>query len=109
MLTKGLTEAKALLEDLINDLKKNFGELVMTRGKKHTLLGINYNITEDKNIDIEIKEQLLEAIEAFGENIDEKVTTPEYNHILLVNDQTQQLYEEKSKCFHSVVEKYDTL
>ena len=75
LLTKGCTESKAVLEDLINDLKKNFGELVVTRGKKHTLLGININITEDKMVKIEIKEHLLEAIEAFGENIDEKVTT----------------------------------
>ena len=81
----------------------------MTRGNKHTLLGININTTEDKKVDIEIKEQLLEAIAAFGENIDEKVTTPEYNNILIVKENTQKLYEEKSKCFHSVVEKYDTL
>ena len=32
-----------------------------------------------------LKEQLLEAIEAFGENIDEKVTTPESSHLFRVN------------------------
>ena len=57
----------------------------MTRGNKHTLLGINYNITEDKKVDIEIKEQLLEAIAAFGENIDEKVTTPVSSHLFIFN------------------------
>ena len=34
-----------VVEDLINDLKKHFGELVVTRGNKHTFLGMNINIT----------------------------------------------------------------
>ena len=32
----------------------------MTRGRKHTFFGMNITITEDKNIEIDIKEQLLE-------------------------------------------------
>ena len=42
----------------------------MNRGKKHTFLGININIMEEKQIWLEMKEQLLEAIEAFGGNFD---------------------------------------
>ena len=34
-----------------------------------------------------MKEKLLGIIEAFGENIDEKVTTPESSHIFIVNKQ----------------------
>ena len=55
-----------LVEYLINDLKNNFGELVVTRGKKHTFLDMNINITEDKTFKIDMKVQFLEAIEAFG-------------------------------------------
>ena len=40
---------------------------MVKRGKKHEFLGMNKNITEDKNVEIKMKEQLLEAIEAFGE------------------------------------------
>ena len=52
LLTKGHMEEKAVLEDLIKYSKKNFGELVTTRGKNHSLLGININITEDKFFEI---------------------------------------------------------
>ena len=52
--------------------ENHFGELVVTIGKKHTFLGMNINTIEDKKVDIYIKEQLLEAIEEFGENVDEK-------------------------------------
>ena len=40
-------EAK-LLEDIIKYLKKHFGELVVTRGKKNTFLGMDINTTEGK-------------------------------------------------------------
>ena len=38
-----------LVEDLINDLKYNFEELVVTRENNHTFLGMNINITEEKS------------------------------------------------------------
>ena len=77
-------EAK-LVEDFINYLKNNFGELVVNRGKKHTFLGMNINIMEYKKIEIEMKEKLLKAIEALKENIDEKLTTPASSHLFRVN------------------------
>ena len=55
-----------IVEDLINYLKNHFGELVVTRGNKHAFLGMNINIIEDKNVEIDMKEKLLEEIEAFG-------------------------------------------
>ena len=44
----------------------------MTRGNKHAFLGMNISIMEDKKVEIEMKYYLLESIESFGENIDEK-------------------------------------
>ena len=40
------------------------------RGKKHTFLGMNLRITEDKKIEIEMEDQLMEAIELFGEELE---------------------------------------
>ena len=54
-------EAK-VVEYLIDGLKNHCGELVVTRGKKHTFLGMNKNVTEDKSIEIEMKEQFFEAL-----------------------------------------------
>ena len=64
-------EAK-LVDDLINNLKNNFWELVVTRGKKHKCLVMNIDIAEAKKVEIEMKEQLFEAIEAFGEILTKK-------------------------------------
>ena len=85
-------EAK-VVEYSINYLKNSFGELVVTGGNNHTFLGININIMEDKEVEIETKNIFLEEIGAFGEHIDEKVTTPESSHLLIFNGQAQKLDE----------------
>ena len=65
----------------------------MTRGKNNKFLVMNINITEDKQVEIEMKDKFLEAIEEFGENINEQVTTPPYSHLFIVNQQANQLDE----------------
>ena len=42
-------EAK-VVQDLIRYLKNQFGELVLTRGKKHIFWGMNKNVTEEKKL-----------------------------------------------------------
>ena len=77
----------------------------MNRRKKHTFSGMNVNITEDKKVEIEMKDKVLEVIETFGENNDEKVTTPAASHLLIFNKQAHQLDEENGKIFNLVVAK----
>ena len=50
-----------------------------------------------------MNEKLLEAIESFGENIDEKVTPPESSHLLILNKKSQKLDEENREIFLLVV------
>ena len=47
----------------------------------------------------------MESIEAFRENIDEKVTTPASSHLFIVNKKSNQLEEENREIFDSVVAK----
>ena len=56
-----------VIDDLLDTIRTHFGEIKITREKKHTFLGMNIQITEDKKIEIEMEDQLIEAIELFGE------------------------------------------
>ena len=51
---------------------------------------MNILINEEKNVEIEMKEQLKEAITSFevaeGETVDEKVTSPASRHLREAND-----------------------
>ena len=48
-----------VLDNILETTKKSFGEITITRGKKHTFLGMNLQITEDKKTEIEMEEQLM--------------------------------------------------
>ena len=44
-----------VIYNLLEIIKKHFGEITITLVKKHTLLGMNIRITEDKKIEIEME------------------------------------------------------
>ena len=54
-----------VVTSIINDLKLHFGELKVSRGKQHTFLGINFKIRDDGKIELDMKEQIKDAIESF--------------------------------------------
>ena len=45
--------------------KHHFGDLTITTGNKHRFLGVNITMHPKKNIEIEMKDQLQEAIDTF--------------------------------------------
>ena len=80
-----------VIDDLLDTIKTHFGEIKITRGKKHTFMGVNIQITEDKKIEIEMEDQLMEAIEIFGEELEGKVTSPAQHHLFQVNKDAELL------------------
>ena len=84
-----------VIDDLLDTIKTHFGEIQITRGKKHTFLGMNIQITEDKKIEIEMEDKLVEAIELFGEELEGKVTSPAQHHLFQVNENADPLDKNK--------------
>ena len=58
---------------------------------------MNIQITEDKKIEIEMEDQLMEANENFGEELEGKVTSPAQHHIFLVNKDSNPLDKIRKK------------
>ena len=73
-----------VVHDVINKLKKHFGELTVETGKKLSFLGMNITMRDDRKIEIEMKDQIREALDWFGETIYEKPTTPANNNLFNV-------------------------
>ena len=48
-------------------IEKYFEKLVMTRGRTFNFLGMNINITNNKTIEMTMKDQMKEAFKMFGE------------------------------------------
>ena len=66
---------------------------------------MNIHITEDKKIEIEMEDQLMEAIELFGEELEGKVTSPAQHHLFQVNENAEPLDKNKKEIFHSLTAK----
>ena len=94
-----------VVDGVLNMIRALFGEITVSRGRKHTFLGMNIFMAENRTIQINMKEQLLEAIELFREPINGVVTSPAQHHIFQVNEKAEQLDEEKNKIFQTVTQK----
>ena len=60
---------------------------------------MNIQITEDKKIEIEMEDQLIEPIELFGEELEGKVTSPAQHHLFQVNENAEPLDENNQRNF----------
>ena len=61
---------------IIKEVEKHFGPLEPTIGSTHTYLGMNINVTKGKTIEICLRDQVQEAINAFPEKINRVVCSP---------------------------------
>ena len=52
-----------------------------------------------------MEDQLMEAIELFGEELEGKVTSPAQHHLFQVNKDAESLDKNKKEIFHSVTAK----
>ena len=65
-----------VVTDVMSKIKENFGDLKVTRGNKQKFIGMNINIRDEKKIEMNMTNQIEEAIEVIGEEVDGTVTTP---------------------------------
>ena len=90
---------------IITEIEKHFGELKKTRGAEHNFLGMNIKLRKDKKIEIAMKQQIQDAIESLGEDIEGEVSSPSAKHLMSVNDDENKLQGKRRDTFHSVTEK----
>jgi hypothetical protein len=95
----------AVVTKIIEQVEEHFGKMTVTRGKKHCFLGMNIILRDDKKIVIEMKDQIMDAIESFGEKIEGTVTSPSARHLMTINNDAKQLSDKKKEIFHSVTAK----
>ena len=77
----------------------------VNKNKTFDYLGMNITMTEDKKIKIEMKSQIQEAIESFGETLNGTVTSPTAKHLFHVDNECPSLSKKYCEIFHSVTAK----
>ena len=94
-----------VVSEVLKIIKAHFGDLTVSRGKKHTFLGMNITIRKDKKVQIEMKDQVKETILAFDEDVTTSATTTAALHLFDINNDCPKLDEARSDNFHHVVAK----
>ena len=54
-----------MVTNILEEIKKHFGDLTITRGKKHVFLGMNLEITKEKELLVDMSDQLRETVDIF--------------------------------------------
>ena len=96
-----------VLDDITNKMQEHFGPMDIMKGDKHSYLGMNINIHRDKKvIEIEMKQQLLETLDAFEGKVETDVVSPAAKHIFDTREDAIKLDKQKAKNnFHHVTAK----
>ena len=94
-----------VVSEVIEGIETKFGKMSVTRGEDHVFLGMHIHFRGDGTFSILMKEYLEEAIEEFGEEIIATTTSPATKSLFIVNSNSERLYVDKAKKFHSIVAK----
>jgi len=89
---------------MIRVLEGIFGTMNITRGAKHTYLGVDFTIRDGK-VELIMPEYIQECINSFGEAINVNAATPANKNLFEVNDESKLLNTEKRITYHHIVQK----
>ena len=92
--------------DVLQETEDRFhGNLTVTMGKEHTYLGMDITFTKEHTVQIRMKDYLVEAIEAFGENITKVASTPVKKDLFVVDKTDNRLDQRRDELFKHIVAK----
>jgi len=102
---KASHDSEDILIDLIADIEKHFGKLVVSRGKEHTFLGMDLKFKDNSKVHVGMTGYIEEAIVLFGEDVSEHVKNMVTKKLFVVDENSKPLSTDKAEIFHSVVAK----
>jgi hypothetical protein len=90
---------------VIQERKKRYDKMTVTRGREHVFLGMHIRYTEENTAVITMKDFLEEAITEPGLDISSHASTTATRTLFEVDEACELLGKEESEAFHSVVAK----
>jgi hypothetical protein len=94
-----------VVSKIIKIIEDRYGEMVVTRGKKHTYVGMDIHYTGNGEAEITMIDYLKECIADFPEDCSAHVRNPAATHLFDVDVASPKISEEKRKLLHSTTAK----
>ena len=96
----------AVVQQVLDEISARFGDLTITRGEEHVFLGMKLKVDRNsRTFSVDMSDQIMETVQAFGEKIEGTVTSPAAKYLLNVPEDDEVLDDERKDRFHSVVAK----
>jgi hypothetical protein len=92
-----------VVSDIIEKIESKFGKMHVTRGKKHTFLGMDISFEVENEVSITMKSYIQEAIDGFNEEIKRISPTPARKDLFEIDPKSPRLQKEEAEMFHSIV------
>jgi hypothetical protein len=90
---------------IIGKIEERFGKMTVTRGDRHTFLGMNIFFPGDYTVTVTMKSYLQEAITDSGLNIGKVAASPAAKGLFDIKNDATLLPKTESEVFHSIVAK----
>jgi hypothetical protein len=95
----------AVLTDLIGVVEEEIGAIKVSRGNKHTFLGMDITFNDDGTVTVDMKNYVTETIRDFPDKIRKKAASPAKVELHWIDSRSKLLNKERREKFHSVVMK----
>ena len=93
------------VDEILEILRRHIGHLTIQQGKKSIYLWMNIMITGEKNLEVEIEDQINEVIETFVEEITEDIASHTVRRLFMIKDNVEILLKDEDEIFHLVTSK----
>ena len=90
---------------MINKLEDKFEKMSVTRGSKHTFVGMGLTFNKDGTVTIDMNDYIKECIETSGKQFNGGATTPAKRNLFEIDESAHQLSKNQKEIFHHIVAK----
>ena len=94
-----------MIDEVLKALEGRFGKMSITRGKKHTFVGMDIEYNNDRTVSISMNDFIEECIETFGKIFNGGATSPAKRNLYEVDEHSKRLSERIAILFHHIVAK----
>ena len=90
---------------LISEIEKKHDKMTITRGRKHTFVGMDIEFLGDGKVLILMQDYLVECIDASGIDVSDGAKTPAAKGLFDVDESSKKLDDKQHDLFHHIVSK----
>jgi hypothetical protein len=86
-------------------IEEKFGKMTVSRGKKHTFLGMQIDLNDDCTVTLSMQSHLQEALNETNIEITKTATSPAQKNLFIIDENSETLGKKEADNFHSIVAK----